>query len=78
MMPAMAPGPVVGEDYIDYFARVNRWRDALGIPEQAAIRPPDITMATALRQPRRLFVCFPMSPLLARPPTRKKAVLDPV
>jgi hypothetical protein len=28
--------------------------------------------------PRRLILYFPMSPLLARPPTRKKAVLNPI
>ena len=57
---------------------MNTGAGSLGIPEQAAIRPPDITMATALRQPRRLFVCFRMSPLLARPPTRKKAQSIPI
>ena len=49
-----------------------------GIAEQAAATPLTIITATAPRGPRRLILCFAMSPLLARPPTRKKAVLSSV
>jgi hypothetical protein len=54
---------------------MNTGAGSFGIAEQAAATPLNITTATAPRTPRRLILYFPMSPLLARPPTRKKAVL---